>query len=191
MLFKNRGPSAGSSLVHPHSQIVGLPEVPARFELWRMLATRHRQAVGRCRLCDVLDEEMRERARLVYENGRFLAFVPFAAFSMIHVWIVPRSCGPSFATASREDLTDLEDALTRVLAAIEVVGNQPDFNLVVLGGHPRDPEDAVVRGYISVVARSTKVAGFELGTGMHINPSWPEEKASELRAWASPGEAQA
>ncbi|MEZ4768227.1 MAG: DUF4931 domain-containing protein [Caldilineales bacterium] len=26
--FKNHGPRAGTSLVHPHSQIIGLPVVP-------------------------------------------------------------------------------------------------------------------------------------------------------------------
>jgi len=35
--------------------------------------------------------------------------------------------------------------------------------------------------YVSIIPRLTKMAGFELGSGMFINASLPEENASFLR----------
>jgi UDPglucose--hexose-1-phosphate uridylyltransferase len=39
--------------------------------------------------------------------------------------------------------------------------------------------------YLSIIPRLTKVAGFELGSGMFINSSLPEENASFLREVAA------
>jgi len=39
--------------------------------------------------------------------------------------------------------------------------------------------------YVSVVPRVTKMAGFELGSGMFINTALPEESARFLRGLAA------
>lgn len=186
VLFKNQGPAAGSSLSHPHSQIVGLPAIPGRFEHRKMIAVRHQLAHGRCLLCDVAEDERGSGRRVVAETEHHLAFVPFAAFSPLHVWIVPRTHAPSFATATEAELESLDRILAFVLRAVDAVGARPDLNLVFLGGHPDDPEDAPVHAYVSLVGRTTRAAGFELGTGMYINPSSPEDQAEKLRAALAP-----
>lgn len=181
VLFKNHGPAAGGSLTHPHSQIVGLPAVPGRFEHRRMIAIQHEMERGSCLMCDLLAEE-RAGPRLVAETEDYAAFVPFAAFSPLHVWIVPKAHAGSFASVSAEARVALDAILSPVLQAVDGVGRQPDFNLMVLGGHPRSEGDRASHWYLSIVGRTTKAAGFELGTGMYINPSSPEAQARALRA---------
>lgn len=179
-LFKNHGPAAGGSLTHPHSQIVGLPAIPGRFEHRRMIAIQHQMETGRCLMRDVLASEQ-GGPRVVLDTDDFLVFVPFAAFSPLHVWIVPKEYGSSFATVKTATRARLDGVLSPILQAIDAVGGQPDFNLMVLGGRPENSGDGATQWYISIVGRTTKAAGFELGTGMYINPSSPEEQAGLLR----------
>jgi UDPglucose--hexose-1-phosphate uridylyltransferase len=58
--------------------------------------------------------------------------------------------------------------------------NDPDFNFVI-NSAPLDGGTRYYHWYISVIPRVTKTAGFELGSGMFINTSLPEENAEFLR----------
>ena len=56
-IFENRGDAVGVTLHHPHGQIYAFPFVPPipRRELEQ--AARHREATGRCLLCDIVAAE--------------------------------------------------------------------------------------------------------------------------------------
>lgn len=185
VLFKNHGPAAGSSLAHPHSQIVGLPALPDRFELRKYLSLRHQQVSGECLMCEMITRELSEKSRLVVSSKHFVAFVPFAAFSPFHIWIVPLMHSSSFANCSPDELSDFSYVLSTVLNTVDSVGARPDFNLVFLGDNPKNEATSAAHWYVSVVGRTTKSAGFELGTGMYINPSLPEAQAELLRSAAA------
>lgn len=60
--------------------------------------------------------------------------------------------------------------------------NDPPYNLVVRSLGPQEKDGAsILHLYLSIVPRVNKVAGFELGTGMYVNPSLPENCARALR----------
>ena len=61
-----------------------------------------------------------------------------------------------------------------------LLGNPP-FNLVVRSLGPHEKEAAHFHWYIAIVPRVNQSAGFELGTGMYINPVLPEAAAQALR----------
>ncbi|HDK81822.1 MAG TPA: galactose-1-phosphate uridylyltransferase, partial [Nitrospirae bacterium] len=46
----------------------------------------------------------------------------------------------------------------------------------------RDAGSAFFHWYISIVPRISTAAGFEMGSGMFINPALPEESAQFLRS---------
>jgi UDPglucose--hexose-1-phosphate uridylyltransferase len=58
---------------------------------------------------------------------------------------------------------------------------QPDFNYIIRSSKPGNTYSEFVHWYISVVPRVTLVSGFELGSGMYINPVMPEISAEFLR----------
>ena len=63
----------------------------------------------------------------------------------------------------------------------------PSYNLV-LHSAPFDPSDAVDASYhwhIEVLPRVTKTAGFEWGSGFHINTTRPEDAARRLKDLAT------
>jgi UDPglucose--hexose-1-phosphate uridylyltransferase len=183
-LFKNHGPSAGTSLEHAHSQLVGLPLVPAEFERRAAEAARHLASEGVCLFCRTLEDELSDGARIVHASPRFVAFVPWAALSPYHLWIFPRRHTGSFAAADGEELAELGAHLRAVLAAIDRALGDPDYNLVVQSAPPAAAASGALHWYLSVVPRVTTRAGFELGTAMYVNPSLPEESAARLRSAA-------
>ena len=71
--------------------------------------------------------------------------------------------------------------LRTLLAKIYVGLENPDLNFTIRSG----PSDYVgarhFHWYVSVIPRLTRVAGFELGSGMFINTVLPEAAAEFLR----------
>ena len=186
ILFKNHGEAAGTSLIHPHSQIVGMPVLPSQLRARLEQAMQHWGDVGECLYCRTLHEELRDGARVVAENASFAAFVPYAALSPFHVWVFPKHHGACFGDATDAHLTDLARVLHEVLLRLHVGLADPDYNFVIRSLSPQESALKYFHWYISLVPRVTKAAGFELGTGMFINTALPERSAEFLRGVALP-----
>ncbi len=181
IFFKNHGERAGASLPHPHSQIIGLPIVPGDIRHRIEEARRFFDDTGQCVFCTMLADELDRRARLVAVNERFAAFVLYAASSPFHIWILPRQHRASFLNVDQQDITLLAPLLRDVLFRLYAHLNDPDFNLIIRSTPNKEPENGYFHWYIAVVPRLSRSAGFELGSGVWINPSLPEECAAFLR----------
>ena len=185
VLFRNQGARAGTSLTHPHSQIVAAPAVSP--------ATRRRVSDeiayfderGRCGLCAVIEDERAARERVVLETGCFATHAPYASGNPYQLQIAPRRHCPSFLEVDAGELDDLAGHLSRVIAALDACLGDPHFNLVVSS----PPLDLVHRAashwYIEILPRVTTPAGFELGSRISVNVKAPEQAARELRAAAA------
>ncbi|GMU56161.1 MAG: galactose-1-phosphate uridylyltransferase [Candidatus Xenobia bacterium] len=181
IVFKNHGEKAGSSLSHPHSQIVGLPVMPVQVQVRLEEAVRSYSIWGRCLYCQMIDSERAAGQRIVAEVGRFTAFVPFAAFSPYSLWIFPRQHAGCFSLLSDDELPELAALLGKVLGSLDRLLGDPAYNLVVRSISCHTAGSRYFHYYLAVVPRLGRVAGFELGTGMFINPHLPEEDARQLR----------
>jgi UDPglucose--hexose-1-phosphate uridylyltransferase len=180
--FKNFGPLAGTSLLHPHSQIVALPVVPPRLGRRLDVARRYLDENGTSVYEDVLAAELEAGERLVDRAGRFAAFVPWAAASPFETWILGSTGQSSFGTLGDEDVPDLAALLGRALGAIRRASGDPDFNLVVYSSTPGGELDDGFRWHVKIHPRLSPPAGFEIGSGMSINQLVPEEAALALRS---------
>jgi UDPglucose--hexose-1-phosphate uridylyltransferase len=180
--FKNHGPTAGTSLLHPHAQLLGLPMVPYTIRARMEEARRYFAGQGQCVICRMREEEERERVRIVFENRFFSAFIPYAALSPFHLWVIPRHHRASFLDAPSEELGDLALVLRELLRKIYVGLNDPDYNYVVRSAPEREQAAEYMHWYVAIVPRVSRVAGFEMGTGMFINTALPEESARFLRS---------
>lgn len=181
MVFKNHGETAGSTVDHPHSQIVGTPVVPGRVRVRIEEALRLYGELGECLYCYSLRDELASGVRIVEETECFAAFVPYAALSPYHVWIFPKRHGAYFGAVTDDELEGLAGILQRTLRRIYVALGDAHFNYVFRSLSPPEQHVKYYHWYVSVIVRITRAAGFELGTGMFINTAVPEESARLLR----------
>jgi len=183
IIFKNHGVGAGTSLEHPHSQIVGIPVFPGQVmgRLGEAIRNYYYVNFGECLYCTYLKGELRDGSRIVAENDSFVAFVPYAALSPFHLWIFPRKHDACFASIDEKQLLDLSYILKDILLRLYKGLDNPDFNYMIRSLSPRGADSKYFHWYIAIVPRVSQAAGFELGTGMFINTALPEESARFLR----------
>jgi UDPglucose--hexose-1-phosphate uridylyltransferase len=181
LLFKNHGRLAGASLDHAHSQLIALPVVPRQVIEEIEGARRHYELKERCIFCDIASQERKDRVRLVHENDEFVVFAPYAPRSPFETWIVPRHHASNFEAEPRERLALCAQALGTTLRRLSAALGNPDYNFIVHSNPLRDPTSPSYHWHVEVMPALTQVAGFEWGSGFHINPVPPEEAAEFLR----------
>lgn len=180
--LRNHGPSAGTSREHPHWQLIALPLVPPRVQARAEAARRYSDETGECALCQMWQAEAASGERVVAENERFIAFVPYAAFTPFHTWIVPQRHRPSFRGADPGELADLGALLRLVLRKVYVGLRDPDYNTMIQSSPLNLPQSDYLHWYVTITPRLIPWGGFEMETGIFINTAWPEENARFLRA---------
>ena len=151
-IFKNHG-ILGATIPHPHSQILGIPFVPAR------IAREGEAFASLCSLCDLREEQID-----VTENYRWIA--PRGSTMAYEQWIVPKR----HANEMREGL-ELAQLLQR--SARTMLQISEAFNWMFIN-FPQQPSG---HWYVQLFPRLTMHAGFELGTGSAINTIDPAAAA--------------
>jgi UDPglucose--hexose-1-phosphate uridylyltransferase len=130
---------------------------------------------------DMLAFEIQEQRRVVFENEAFVAFVPFAAEVPFEVWIMPRRPQADFGAISDPEKADLAHALRDVLGRLRNTLNKPDYNYIINTPARYQRNEPHLQWYIQIRPRTTTPAGFEIGSGIPVNLSLPEDDAELLR----------
>jgi UDPglucose--hexose-1-phosphate uridylyltransferase len=181
IIFKNHGERAGTSLEHPHSQLVATPIAPLRVRCAYEVAIRHYDDTGRCLYADLVEAELEAGIRVVQETADFVVFHPFASQVPFETWIAPKRHQPSFGQVARDELAALAPVLRETLRALyEALGN-PDFNYIVHSAPIEDESKHYYLWHIQILPRVTTIAGFELGSGMFTTTMFPETSAAFMR----------
>jgi UDPglucose--hexose-1-phosphate uridylyltransferase len=181
ILFKNHGEAAGTSVSHPHSQLVATPIVPNQIRSRMEEAIRYFDDTGECVCCRTVQDELQAKERLIFQSKNFVAFIPYAALSPFHTWIFPLRHVSSFDGINDEEIKEFAKCLRTVLAKLYHGLNDPDFNCSIRSIPTRDLRTEYFHWYFTIVPRVSKTAGFEIGSGMYVNTALPEESAEFLR----------
>jgi UDPglucose--hexose-1-phosphate uridylyltransferase len=181
VIFRNHGPAAGTSLAHPHSQIVATPVVPIEIRHRFEVAMQHYDALGTCLYSDLLERELKDARRVVLRTPRFVAFQPFASAMAFETWIMPREALPCFGDLTDSALDELAPTLRAVLAGLSEALGDPDYNAVLQSAPVGDEHREYFAWHLRILPRLAIAAGFELGSGMAVNPTRPEDTAAALR----------
>jgi UDPglucose--hexose-1-phosphate uridylyltransferase len=180
-IFKNHGADAGASLQHPHSQIIATPVIPSQVRHRLHEALRHYDDAGECMFCHMVEREVEDQTRIVIKSEMFVAMQVFASATPFATHIFPLRHMASFGEITTSEISDLGRVLRTLLAKLYIGLENPDLNFTVRSG-PSDYLGARhFHWYVSVIPRLTRVAGFELGSGMFINTVLPEAAAEFLR----------
>lgn len=181
IIFKNYGVAAGASLEHSHSQIIAIPVVPFHIRYRIEEAMRYYDETGECVFCKILEEELKERTRIVLETDSFVSFVPYAALAPFHIWVVPKRHMESFGEIEEKEIIDLAKNLKITLTKLYYGLENPDYNFVIRSVPVNEKGRRYYHWYITIMPRLVQTAGFEIGTAMSINTSLPENDAKFLR----------
>jgi UDPglucose--hexose-1-phosphate uridylyltransferase len=181
LLFKNQGSAAGATLEHAHSQLIALPVTPRQVVEELEGARRHYEHRERCIFCDIVGQERKDRSRLIYENEEFVVFAPWAPRGPFETWILPKRHESNFETEPKERLGLCAQALRSTLRRLGQALGHPAYNFMIHTNPLRDATSLSYHWHIEVMPALTQVAGFEWGSGFHINPVPPEEAAEFLR----------
>jgi UDPglucose--hexose-1-phosphate uridylyltransferase len=180
IIFENHGATAGTSLVHPHSQLVALPLVPASIRHLLEEAMRYYDDHGCCVFCDMIKEELKAQKRVVAKTEDFLAFHPFASRAPFETWILPMKHNATFGSIKVKDCQKMARILKAVLENLDRSLSDPDYNLIIRTAPVKDREEDYYHWHIQILPRLTTPAGFELGSGIFINTALPEKTAGFL-----------
>lgn len=184
-VFRNHGAAAGTSLVHPHSQLIATPIVPTNIREEIEEARRFYDDRVTCVYCYMLEKELEREERVVWSTDHYVVLTPFASRFPFELMILPRRHSASFVAEARgEDVALLADVLRRTLLLLYRAGNNPDYNAVLHTAPLRDSCMDYYHWHIEIVPRLTTPAGFELGSGIYITTAIPEETAAYLREQA-------
>jgi UDPglucose--hexose-1-phosphate uridylyltransferase len=181
IIFRNQGQAAGTSIEHPHSQLVASPVVPRHFRIQHEVATHYYDRTGRCLYSDLLRNELTSGKRMLVETDRFVAFHPFASQQPFETWILPKAHQASFGNASTEDRVEVAHVLRIILLKLYRGLNNPAFNLIVKTAPVGDESHDYYLWHIRIIPRIIERAGFEIGSGIAINTALPEATAQFMR----------
>lgn len=180
IIFKNHGVDAGTSLAHPHWQLIATPVVPRLLRLKHFEASEYFDRTGLCLYCELLQEELETDKRIIARNEHFAAILPYASHSPFETWILPLQHQASYMLVSPDRMGALAKLLKQVLLKLYTGLSNPAFNLTI-NDVPRGDEDkSYFLWHMRIIPRITTAAGFELGSGMAINTVMPEEAARFL-----------
>jgi UDPglucose--hexose-1-phosphate uridylyltransferase len=191
LIFKNYGSAAGASLSHPHTQLIATPVTPLTLVEELNSAKEHFLEKERCLFCDLIQQELESRKRVVAESEYFVAIAPFASRFPFELFIAPKAHHYSFAETSDDMLSHLAPLLKEVLLRVKKCLKDPPYNFLihtvpnVKAARKHSLNWATIEldfhWHIEFMPRLTQVAGFEWGTGFYINPTAPEQAAQHLR----------
>jgi len=180
-IFKNHGQASGTSLVHPHSQLVATP-IPAPYYHRRLnIAVGYYSDVGSCLYCDLLAEELEKGERIVTETKEFVVLHPYASRAPWETWIIPKRHCSSFGLFPDKHLAELAMVLKDTLLCLYQGLDNPAFNYMVDTTITEDEENPYYHWYIRIVPRLNLIAGFEMGSGIYISTALPEDTASLMK----------
>ncbi len=187
-VFKNKGREAGASLPHPHSQIVATPIIPRQVNEELYSCERFHRQFGECIFCRTIRDETRIGDRLIFGNDHFCAVVPFAPRFPFEMRIYPLRHAAWYTDLTRVEAKSLAKTLKAVLGNLKGRLSDPPFNYYIhQAPNPNLPHEAWANlkesyhWHMEIIPVLTRAAGFEWGTGFHINPVQPETAADFLR----------
>lgn len=181
LIFKNWGSEAGASIEHPHSQIIALPITPMSVADEIEGAEKYYDFKERCVFCDIIHQELSDASRILAQNDSFLAYMPFAARFPYEVCIIPKDHSAAFLDIVKNQVVDMSQIMSNVFGMLKkALGNVPYNFMFHTAPFDHSESESFYHWHIELIPKLSKVAGFEWGSGFHINAIAPEDACRHL-----------
>lgn len=189
-IFENRGAAVGVTMPHPHGQIYGYSVVPKKLELEMASCKEHFHDNGSCLICDMMEDEIKDGRRIIFENEDFVTFLPFFSEYPYGVYIGAKRHFQNLTQMTEREKNNLANILKETAGMLDSLFDYTFPYMMCMYQNPVNGEDASDYYHFHIAfyppMRSKEKIKFnassETGAWAHCNPTAPEEKAEELRA---------
>jgi len=180
-IFHNHGKEAGASVSHPHSQIIALPLIDPDLERSLQGSHDYYKKYRRCVHCSMINEDLKDGRRIIFENKEFIALAPYASRVAFEIRIYPKKHRAYFERIKNGEKDCLAECLREALARLYRGLGDPAYNFF-LHTAPCDGRNYDhYHWHFEILPKTSTWAGFELGTGIEISTIEPEVAAEFLR----------
>ena len=188
-MFENKGEPVGVTMPHPHGQIYGYSVVPKRIDEENSNSKAHFEKTGKCLVCDILENEIKEDKRIIVENEDFVTVLPFFADYPYGVYIIAKKHINNVTEFTDAQKHNFAKILKETTGALDALFDTSFPYMMCLYQNPVNGEDTTEYTHFHVKfyppMRSADKQKFnassETGAWACCNPTAPEEKAEELR----------
>lgn len=187
-VFENTGVAIGVTMPHPHGQIYAFPFLPPLVETELDSAAEFFSGEGECLYCRILAGELEDGRRLVGQNERFAAFVPFFARWPAEIQIYSRRHFGALADLREAEAADLAALIRMVRQKYDHLYGFPLPLMMIVRQRPAKGEHPYFHFHVEFypIQRSEKklkyLASVESGAGTFLADTLAEDRAGELRA---------
>lgn len=175
LIFKNTGGKAGASQQHAHSQIFATHFLPPHLKDKSQRVQAYKLEHGACVYCEVIKKE-RQGPRLVFEDKNAIAFCPYAPMHNYEIWLMPKRHIDNITLLNKDECLSFSKMLKKILQKIN------ELNLPYNYYFHQVINDRDQHLYLKITPRGSVWAGVEIGSGLIINPIFPEKSAKFYRS---------
>ncbi len=182
LIFKNHGVEAGArSVTHSISELMALPITPRVIKAKLMAARNYYGLKDRCIYCDVLQQELTDRKRLITENQDFVALAPFASQYPFEMAVFPKFHSSAFCGITPGQIENLAAILRDILQRLDRTLGGPPYNLLLQNRpflRPREGYWQTIEEdfhwHMEILPQVIGLTGFERASWFFYNPVPPE-----------------
>jgi len=167
-IFKNHGARSGAQLPLSHSQIIATEIIPPEIKHDRELQAEYYDGHQTSALCDIIRWELKQNERVIAHTRHTTTLCPYASQHPLEAWIIPNRQSQSLVEMDEAEIRSIADHLKGVIYALSTSDVEYNFHIqeyvAGLNNHT----------YIKVTPRLDAHDGYQLNTGIAINPVSPE-----------------
>jgi UDPglucose--hexose-1-phosphate uridylyltransferase len=188
LIFENKGEIVGVSNPHPHCQIYA---TDFHFNMVRreMEAMHvHKQQKESNIFSDIIQAELKDRKRIIWESETAVVFIPFFARFAYEAWIFPKKRHATLITMTDEEINGLAEAFRVLTRKYDGLFRSSFPYIMAMAQAPVDGgyyEDYHMHLVFSPPLRQPGLqkflAGPETGADTFMADTIPEDKALELQ----------
>ncbi|MBI4709114.1 MAG: DUF4931 domain-containing protein [Candidatus Portnoybacteria bacterium] len=180
-IFHNHGKEAGASIAHPHSQIIAMPVTDPDLQRSIHGSRQFFETHGKCVHCTMLEWDLEDKQRIIFENNKFVALAPFASKVAFEVRIYPKEHRAYFERIKEDEKQEMAQAVQIALNKICKGLVDPAYNFFIHTAPCDGKNYDHYHWHLEIMPKTSIWAGFELGTGIQISTIEPEKAAEYLR----------
>ncbi len=180
MYFRNSGPDAGSTLSHPHAQLLAMPVVPPSVVAEISRSEAHQASTGESLLASMVAQERRDAVRIIATDGSAIAFCPWASAVPFEVWVVDEAASSPFMFADQAVVARVGRLVGAAMWALERAVPSVGAH-VSLHVRPAHQPGRLWDWHVRIRPTLAVAGGAESAFGVFLNTEDPDDAAEFMR----------